>query len=149
MRFDKAVFFAGVLAVLVASSARAGGSIGVIKTYDSSKRTGSMIWEDGGNDQTPVYFTADPGVPAPKAGDRVLTDMRPVTGGLPNGTYHPMAAWVTGPAAPGDTSPPLNPYASLAASLNKKSPPPAKPAPTYRSSCRQRRSNPSVCRNAR
>ncbi len=68
----------------------------MIKTYDASKRTGTMTWEDGGADQAPVYFTADPGVPVLKAADRVLTDMRPVTATLPNGTYQPMVPWVTG-----------------------------------------------------
>jgi hypothetical protein len=127
MRCFKAVLGAGLLAVLAATSALAGGSIGVIKTYDASKRTGTLSWEGSPSDLAPVYFQADSGVPAFKAGDRVRTDMRPTYPELSPEAYQPMQVWVTGLAAPGDASPP-DPYAALKASFKKPKPAPA-PAP--------------------
>jgi hypothetical protein len=126
MRDFKAVFAAGLLAILAAASARA-FDVGIIKTYDASQRNGTLTWEGGPSDLAPVFFQVDPGVPVFKAGDRVRVVERPTNPGLPPTMYQPMLTWVTGLAAPGDAPPP-DPYAALKASFNKPKPAPS-PAP--------------------
>jgi len=124
MKLRNAVFLSFVVTAAAVVFSAAAGSIGVIKSYDASKKMGQLRWEEAGPTGTVVPFLLDPGSPIVKPGDRVYAVERPVKlGGLMQGPESSLLTnlWVTGLVTPDPSRPAPTPAPAPAA----KAAPPA------------------------